>query len=124
MPKKAGRDFWSTEQWEAHLGEQIRRARIDEELSQLDLARLANVNRNSVSALERGSGSSLTTLIRVLRALGRSEWLDTLAPDPGPSPLALLREQQARDAERNRRVRSASTRQAAGQAPNQAGADS
>lgn len=96
MPEKLVTRRWSTERWEAHLGEQVRRARQLEEWTQAELARRANVNRNSVSALERGEGSSLATLIRVVRALGRSEWLDSLAPDPGPSPMELLRAQQRR----------------------------
>lgn len=91
-----------TERWEEHLGEQVRRARQGEGLSQADLARKANVNRNSISSLERGEGSSLATLIRVVRALGRADWLDELAPDPGPSPLALLREQQRTQVKRVR----------------------
>ncbi len=94
MPNNLVKRRWATERWEAHIGEQLRRARRDEGWSQAELARRANVNRNSVSALERGEGSSLSTLIRVVRALGRGDWLDELAPDPGPSPMALLREQQ------------------------------
>ncbi|GAA1632627.1 helix-turn-helix transcriptional regulator [Leucobacter chromiireducens] len=94
MPEKLVTRRWTTERWEAHLGAQVRRARGQEQWTQAELAARANVNRNSVSALERGEGSSLATLIRVVRALGRSEWLDELAPDPGPSPMALLRAQQ------------------------------
>lgn len=101
-----GKRRWTTERWETHLGEQVRRARQNEQLSQGDLAKLANVNRNSVSSLERGEGSTLATLIRIVRALGRSEWLDELAPDLGPGPMALLREQQARDSAQVKRVRS------------------
>ncbi|WP_125099618.1 helix-turn-helix transcriptional regulator [Leucobacter chromiireducens] len=97
MPNNLVTRRWTTERWEAHLGEQVRRARRGEQWSQAELARRANVNRNSVSALERGEGSSLATLIRVVRALGRSDWLDALAPDPGPSPMSLLREQRERE---------------------------
>lgn len=97
MPNNLVKRRWTTERWEAHIGEQLRRARRAEQWSQSELARRANINRNSVSALERGEGSSLATLIRVVRALGRSEWLDELAPDPGPSPMSLLREQQERE---------------------------
>lgn len=103
MTNNSGMRRWTTERWEAHLGEQLRRVRQQGGLSQADLARQANINRNSISSLERGEGSSLSTFIKVLRALGRTDWLDDLAPDPGPSPMALLREQQAR---RIRRVRS------------------
>lgn len=102
MTNNLGNRRWTTERWEAHLGEQVRRARQSEQLSQADLARRANVNRNSVSSLERGEGSTIATLIRVARALGRADWLDEFAPDPGPSPLALLREQQEQTVQRVR----------------------
>ena len=94
MPNKLVTRRWTTERWEVHIGEQVRRARSEEAWTQAELARRANVNRNSVSTLERGDGSSLATLIRVVRALGRTDWLDALAPDLGPSPMALLKEQQ------------------------------
>lgn len=106
MTRNLGNRRWATARWEEHLGEQVRRARQREGLSQADLARKANVNRNSVSSLERGEGSSLATLIKVVRALGRADWLDELAPDQGPSPLALLREQQAKQVKRVRSQKS------------------
>lgn len=102
MTNKIGMRRWDTGRWEQHLGEQVRRARHAEQLSQSDLASKANVNRNSISALERGEGSSLATLIRVVRALGRADWLEELAPDPGLSPLELLRLQQAQQTVRVR----------------------
>ncbi|MFA5606266.1 MAG: helix-turn-helix transcriptional regulator [Leucobacter sp.] len=102
MTRNLGRRRWATERWEQHLGDQIRRARQDAGISQADLARRANVNRNSISSLERGEGSSLATLIKAVRALGLDQWLDELAPEPGPSPLALLREQQSRQVQRVR----------------------
>ena len=43
-------------------------------------------------ALENGSGSRLATLVKVVRALGREDWLDELAPLSEISPLALLRD--------------------------------
>ena len=81
----------TTEEWEAHLGAQIRRARIDGGMTQEDLAANANVSIGTVRNLERGAGSSLTTLIAVARALGRTDWLEAFAPDRGVSPLDLAR---------------------------------
>lgn len=85
------RRYRTVREWEAVLGEQIRRVRIGQDLDQAGLAQLADVSVGAVSNLERGKGSSLQTLISVLRALGRTEWLESLAPAVGVSPLHLLR---------------------------------
>ena len=78
-------------EWEATLGDQVRRVRIARDLDQARLAELADVSVGAVSNLERGKGSSLHTLIAVLRALGRADWIETLAPTVGVSPMQLLR---------------------------------
>jgi len=79
------------EQTEAALGAQVKRARIEQGLSQNMLADLSNVSLATVQNLERGSGSSLATLIKVVRVLKKEAWLEQLAPDHGPSPMQLLR---------------------------------
>lgn len=119
MTRNLGKRRWSTEQWEHHLGEQVRRARLAENWSQSELAKQANVSRGSVSSLELGEGSSLSTLVRVVRALGRHEWLDELSPDPGVSPIAML-EAQRRAAPRQRASRARSTAASSAPAPAEA----
>ena len=80
----------TTQDWERRIGDQVRALRIAALLGQDELAERANISVTTVQALERGSGSSLKTLIRVLRVLGRTEWLDGLDPrGDGPSPLEL-----------------------------------
>jgi transcriptional regulator with XRE-family HTH domain len=81
-------------QWEAILGDQIRQVRIARNLDQAQLAELADVSVGAVSNLERGKGSSLRTLISVLRALERTDWIESLAPAVGVSPMQLLRSKQ------------------------------
>jgi transcriptional regulator with XRE-family HTH domain len=94
----------TTEDWERRVGDQVRALRIAALLGQDDLAERANISVTTVQALERGSGSSLKTLIRVLRVLGRTDWLDGLDPrGDGPSPLELLR-QSRRQSPRPQRV--------------------
>jgi transcriptional regulator with XRE-family HTH domain len=82
----------TTDEWEAHLGEQVRAERLRRGIDQASLAREANVSTASLSALENGAGSRLSTLVKVARALGREAWLDELAPLTGISPLAMLRD--------------------------------
>ncbi len=77
---------------EAGFGAQIRRARLLTNIDQQALADAANISARTLSNLEQGGGSSLNTIIKVLRALGREDWLDTLEPAPSVSPLKLARE--------------------------------
>jgi transcriptional regulator with XRE-family HTH domain len=87
-------DYLTTREWEARLGDQVRRVRIAQDLDQARLAELARVSVGAVSNLERGKGSSLHTLVSVLRALDRTEWLGSLAPAVGVSPMQMLRTRQ------------------------------
>ncbi len=91
----------STDEMERAIGQQVRALRLATNLSQEALAGNANVSLSSVKSLERGDGSTLATLIKVLRALDSLDWLTTLYPEPAVSPMALLRQEQSRQ----RRVR-------------------
>ena len=82
------------EEWEAEIGRQVRAARVAGGLDQAHLASLANVSLATMSNLERGKGSTLKTLIAVARALGRTDWLETLAPEVTISPMQMLRAKQ------------------------------
>jgi transcriptional regulator with XRE-family HTH domain len=73
------------------VGEQVRDARIARDLNQGSLAQLANVSVGALSSLERGKGSSLSTFVAVVRALGRTDWLESLAPAAAVSPMHMLR---------------------------------
>ena len=83
------------EGWEAVIGEQVRAARIAADLDQAGLAAAANISIGALANLERGAGSSLKTVIAVVRALGRTDWLDALAPTVTISPLQMLRAKQS-----------------------------
>ena len=84
----------TTEEWEVALGEQVRAARIASEFDQASLAAAANISIGALANLERGAGSSLKTVIAVVRALGRADWLEALAPPVTVSPLQMLRAKQ------------------------------
>ncbi|HWL61074.1 MAG TPA: helix-turn-helix transcriptional regulator [Microbacteriaceae bacterium] len=85
------------EDWEADLGRQIRALRIAAGLDQAALAGASNASLSAVKALEAGRGSSLKTLIRVVRALDREDWLEELDPaGDGPTPMDLLRAERGR----------------------------
>jgi transcriptional regulator with XRE-family HTH domain len=97
-----------TPAWEERLGEQVRTLRLDAGHDQATLADLADVSVTSVKNLEHGRGSSLRTLVRILRALEATSWLETLAPTPTVSPIDLLRTGEAVQRQRVSRPRSVS----------------
>jgi transcriptional regulator with XRE-family HTH domain len=96
----------TTEEWENTLGSQIRELRQQYPLTQRELARRSNVSLSSLQGLESGRGSSLTTVIRVVRTLDRASWLESLAPPrPQVSPMQELRATQRAEKSTVKRVR-------------------
>nr|WP_254280996.1 helix-turn-helix transcriptional regulator [Frigoribacterium sp. VKM Ac-2836] len=81
----------STDARERQVGDQVRRLRLDRGLDQLELARRADLSPSTVQSLEAGRGSTLRTLVRVLRALGADDALGNIAPASAVSPLDVLR---------------------------------
>jgi len=69
---------------EAAVGEGVRRARLLMDMDQATLARRANVSLGAVKSLESGKGSTLLTLLRVLRAVGRDSLFEQLQPEGPP----------------------------------------
>ncbi len=89
---------YTTREFQELLGERLRAQRIREELTQDELARRAGVSTSTVHHLERGTGGTVTTLIKVLRALQVTDWLASLGPPQSTiSPLQVLREQRRID---------------------------
>ena len=82
----------TTEDLQTRLGDQLRRLRLARDLDQLTLADKAGISEKALRNLEAGRGSSLSTLLQVVRALDRLDWLDLLAPVASVSPMALLRQ--------------------------------
>ena len=88
------RKHLTVEEWETVIGGQVRTARVAGGIDQAQLASLANVSLATLSNLERGKGSTLKTLVAVVRALGRTDWLENLAPEVTVSPMQMLRAKQ------------------------------
>jgi len=84
------------DEWEVELGLQVRDVRLRQNIDQQRLAEQAGVALNVVKRLEGGKGTTVISLIKILRALGRVEWLNTLAPVVSISPLQMLHEKPAR----------------------------
>ncbi len=88
-----GYDF-SSDEWELVIGDQFRALRIRANLEQTELAALASISVGALKNLEGGKGSSLKTIVKVSRVLGRTDWLNALAPKVSVSPMQLLKGQR------------------------------
>ncbi len=76
---------------EERLGARLRELRLLQNLDQKSLAQRAGIALNAVKHLEAGQGARVNSLLKVVRALGRSEWLETLAPTVSISPMQMLK---------------------------------
>lgn len=95
-------EFQSPEEIQIALGERLRQLRLRADVTQDALAAKAGISVRALRALEKGEGSSLITLVRVLKALGAASGLDAIAPEPTISPMALLERGKAPQRARGR----------------------
>ncbi|MBK5247622.1 MAG: helix-turn-helix transcriptional regulator [Peptostreptococcaceae bacterium] len=74
------------------ISSRLKAYRIDYPLSQQELADKTGISRRSITNLENGEDVQLSTLIKVLMALGLDSNLDLLIPDPTERPSYYLKE--------------------------------
>ena len=73
------------------LGERVQRARLNQNMSQRQLAQRAGLSMRTVSLVENGKGVGLLVFVRVLRALRMLEQLDAFMPPVLVSPIDVAR---------------------------------
>ncbi len=98
------------------IGGRLAAARVERNLTQAALAEQAGVGKRTIERMESGEvATQLSGFLRVCRALGLLERLDTLLPESAPGPMAQLAQlsQRARPGRKRRR---ASGKKAAGKA--------
>ena len=93
----------SPEELALAVGENIRSLRLQKNLTQHALAAQAGVSMSALRHLESGQGANLTTLIRVVRALDKQEWLQSLAPKITINPLHMAPSHAARQRARSKK---------------------
>jgi len=86
----------TTTEWEIELGRQLRSLRLRRNITQQQLAEQAGVALNAVKKLEAGTGSTLASMVKVVRTLERTDWLESLAPAVTISPLRMLKTKSVR----------------------------
>lgn len=76
----------------AELGRRLARIRLDQNITQAELAERSGVSKRTVERLESGAvGTQLSGFLRVCRALQLLERLDAWIAEPAPSPIAQLK---------------------------------
>ena len=79
--------FKTPDELEVELGEQLRAERLRQNLTMLDVALRAGISEQTIRSLENGSGGRLNSFIRLMKALGKEEWLGTFRPAVHISPI-------------------------------------
>lgn len=83
--------FKSISELQSIFGGQVQALRLSRNLDQRTTAEKAGISEKALRNLEAGRGSSVESLLRVLKALDSLEGIELLAPKPSVDPLALLR---------------------------------
>ncbi|MGA2164826.1 MAG: helix-turn-helix transcriptional regulator [Solirubrobacteraceae bacterium] len=78
----------------AELGRRLARHRLERNLTQPELADEAGVGQATVQRAERGESVQLTSMIKLLRALGLLGGLDVAIPESIDLPIAQLEREQ------------------------------
>jgi transcriptional regulator with XRE-family HTH domain len=86
---------FDVERVERDLGLVVRELRIKRDYSQRELADRAGVGLTALRSLEKGHGSTLTTLSKIVHALGRDNWLAML-DDATAQPKPLKKKKKKR----------------------------
>ena len=96
--------FRSILEIQSTLGDRLQTLRISKNLDQRTTAEKAGISEKALRNLEAGRGSTVESLLRVLKALDSLEGIEMLAPKPSVNPLALLRSTKVRKRVRHPRA--------------------
>jgi transcriptional regulator with XRE-family HTH domain len=88
---------------EETLGEDMKALRLQKNIDRKTLCERAGISEHALRNLEGGKGTTLKTLIRVLKALKREEWLGTIAPRTSINPLHIVKEKTQRQRARRKK---------------------
>jgi transcriptional regulator with XRE-family HTH domain len=94
---------------EQSLGQSVRSLRLQKNLDRQSLCERAGVSVSALRHLETGAGASLKTLVLIVRALDRHDWLLGLAPQVSINPLYTVRNKPLRERASRRRKKHGKT---------------
>ncbi len=81
----------SDEQVLAELTQRVKQRRLNLNITQEDLSKRAGVHVQTIKNFESGKTTTVLTFIQVLRAFGDLNGLNAIFPDPGISPIEVLK---------------------------------
>jgi len=84
------RPSYTLEELEVLLGEHLRNLRLNRNIDQKTLSARAGISCRALQSLEAGTGSTVRTLIAIVRSLDREDWFDGISPAT-INPLTMLR---------------------------------
>jgi transcriptional regulator with XRE-family HTH domain len=99
----------------AELGHRLERHRLERNWTQVELAAEAGIGQATVQRAERGASVQMTSMIKLLRALGLLTGLDVAVPESIDLPIAQLEREQRKIRRRARRSRGDSPTESAEQ---------
>ena len=73
------------------FGNRLARVRLDQQMTQAELANQAGVSKRTVERIESGASAQMSSIIRVFRVLNLLQGLDRIIPEAGPRPMDLLK---------------------------------
>lgn len=73
------------------LGQQLKKLRLQKNITQEEMAQKTGLNRITISETENGRPPSLLTFIQLLRGLEKLELLNEFMSEPTISPIQLVR---------------------------------
>lgn len=85
---------------EETIGYRIKRHRLDLNISQVELSEKAGVARRTITSVENGKGCTLSTMIRLLRAMDKLDLLSPLFEEPEMTPRQLKLKQRGKEQRR------------------------
>ncbi|GAA0852832.1 helix-turn-helix transcriptional regulator [Aliiglaciecola litoralis] len=79
----------------AQLGQRLKQARLNADLTQEDIAAMTGLSRKVIIRAEKGK-ANLETLVAILIALGLEKQLDLFIPALPPSPVQMAKRKAAK----------------------------
>lgn len=99
------KEILSQQELELALGENLKALRLQKNLDRQTLCERADVSVSALRHLEDGQGATVKTLIRIVRALDRQDWVMAVAPQISINPLHMVKDKPQRQrASRRRRI--------------------